>query len=50
MITTRDTLPCLACRQPAVVTRERPPVIPRAGALTLRTIECTHCPLTIETT
>lgn len=46
----RLTVPCIACGHPAVVTCERPPLIPRAGALTIRTTACDYCGLTIETT
>lgn len=44
------TVTCLACGQPAVVVSERDPDVLRAGALTLRTVECSHCSFTTETT
>lgn len=50
MIATGYTVPCLACGQPATVVAERAPLIPRAGALTIRTVTCPHCDFTTETT
>jgi C4-type Zn-finger protein len=45
----RLTVPCLLCGHPATVTAERPPEILRAGALTIRTVECSNCSFTTDT-